>query len=409
MECRLCGSSNIHFTHSIGETYIADTFCSTKHESKPKYKYDLWTCLNCYHLQSFDVLPQNLLFGETYTYRPGYSTGLRKGFEEYIKKLQALGLINAKSVLIDIGSNDGLFLDCAKKIVGCSILGVEPAKMPREYAVSNGINTIDGFWGEAAVNQIINETGGKVDIISANNVFAHCSDLRSFAHWVSELLKEGGFFVFEISYLLRILQRDLIGVYFHEHLSHHSLISLRSFLKQSGLNLIDAFETESQGGSIVGIAQKTSMSTEASKNVFALLQEEYDYGLGCEILIEKVKESFQRARLNYSKALSFVESGSKMAIFGASRSLTTFDAVFNITQDIECIYDDNLDKVGKFYPESDIKVCATEEMAKDKPDGVIIAAWVPTEKIIHTLKDQTKARFAIRLLDPINYCDILHS
>jgi len=49
---------------------------------------------------------------------------------------------------------------------------------------------------------------------------------------IKKVLDDEGIFVFEVSYLLDVVQKNLIGTIFHEHLCYHSVISLFS-LKNS--------------------------------------------------------------------------------------------------------------------------------------------------------------------------------
>ena len=215
MSCRLCGSSNVIKSVSLGPIYIADTFLQQSYGVAEKYNYDIWVCDDCHHVQSFDVIDPKILFGSSYTYKPGYSPSLRADFHSYVDYLRENGYISTNSTLVDVGSNDGLFLDCARQALGCKVYGIEPAKEPREFAISQGIPTFDSFFNAETASQFLQEFE-RPSVVSANNVFAHCDDLQSFAQGISLLLEEGSYFCFEFSYLIDIVQKDLIGAYFHE-------------------------------------------------------------------------------------------------------------------------------------------------------------------------------------------------
>lgn len=406
MECRLCGSQSLELCYSFGQTFIGDTFSNAANSDEIRYGYDIWACTECCHIQSFDVVDPGILFGSSYTYKPGYSKGLESDFMRYVQVIKDRGYIRDKAKVVDIGSNDGLFLRCIKEIVNCDVVGVEPAAGPREFAISNGISTISGFFDSQSAEKIIEHHGEKVDLASANNVFAHCDDLGRFAENVSRILVDGGIFTFEVSYLLRILERDLIGAYFHEHLSHHSVTCMSLFLKRHGLQIIDAFETSSQGGSVVMIAEKSSEEKDISAEAKSLISEEVEAGLTSLGVVDLVKLSFSRAKENYMKALASLPTGSRIEIFGAARSLTTFDRVFDITKGVTRIYDDNVEKIGKYYPGTEALVAPTSEIITDKPDCLIIAAWVPTEKVIEKIRRETSVKYVIRLLDPICLIEI---
>ena len=77
----------------------------------------------------------------------------------------------------------------------------------------------------------IKKTWGLANFITANNVYAHVDDLIGMTKAIKELLSEDGVFVFEASYLLDVVQKNLIGTIFHEHLSYHSVKSIKQFLE----------------------------------------------------------------------------------------------------------------------------------------------------------------------------------
>ena len=68
--------------------------------------------------------------------------------------------------------------------------------------------------------------------------------------------------------------------------------------------------------------------------------------------------------------------------FGAARSGTTFLNYFDIGKQIEHLYDDNSEKHFKFSPGDQIEVLPTKTIKKNKPDYLIILAWIHADKII---------------------------
>ena len=55
---------------------------------------------------------------------------------------------------------------------------------------------------------------------------------------IKSILKPNGLFVFEVSYLLDVINKKLLGTIFHEHLSYHSLKPLINFFKKMNLKLL---------------------------------------------------------------------------------------------------------------------------------------------------------------------------
>ena len=81
-------------------------------------------------------------------------------------------------------------------------------------------------------------------------------NLRDVLYSIEFMLKEDGYFMFEISYLKDVVEKYLIGTILHEHLSVHSIYSLVPFLNEFGLQLIGVRHvSDVQGGAIVGVAK----------------------------------------------------------------------------------------------------------------------------------------------------------
>ena len=55
-----------------------------------------------------------------------------------------------------------------------------------------------------------------------------------------------------------------------------------------------------------------------------------------------------------------------------------------------------------YFPGTDIRVCPTDSISTDNLDALIIAAWVPTEKVLSLLRSRFNVTYAIRLFSPIS-------
>jgi len=367
----------------LPQTTIADYFPKNADEIVEKYDIDLYYCSDCQHIQLLDVINPSVLFHENFTYMPGNNPRLTKHFESYVEFVVDYLETNPNSC-VDIGSNDGLFLSIVEERTNAKVLGIDPAKAPAEKAQERGVETLIEFFDESTVNTI-NKKLGKVNWVSANNVFAHSNDLRGMIKNISMLLDDKGVFSFEISYLLDIFEKGLIGTIFHEHLSYHSVHSLIPFLEQYGLNLVDAKRVDSQGGALIGIAQKNS-SAGRRKSITDLLDSEIAIGIdsrkGIDNFYKRItedKRKIQNILKKYPKK--------KVAAFGAARSSNFLVEFFELGERLEFIVDDNDKKRGGFFPNYGIPILPKETIQEKNPDYVVILAWIHTEKLAEVVKD----------------------
>ena len=142
--CRLCNNTNLKLAFSLEPTPPANAFVDKQKISIKQdcYPLDIFFCEDCNHVQLLDVVDSNILF-EDYVYVSGTSPVFVKHFEEYANFLINNYLENKKSLVIDIGSNDGSLLFQFKKYSKCKVLGIDPSKIPVKIAKANNINSIN--------------------------------------------------------------------------------------------------------------------------------------------------------------------------------------------------------------------------------------------------------------------------
>ncbi|HJX05945.1 MAG TPA: NAD-dependent epimerase/dehydratase family protein [Candidatus Nanoarchaeia archaeon] len=382
VSCRLCNSDKLVLVVPIGESPVGGAFV-TKDKLKQKqatYPLDLYQCNSCGHVQLLDVVDPNILFSSAYSYFSG-KTSLIKHFANYSKKVMDENKLKKGMFVVDIGSNDGAFLGFFKE-KGIRTLGIDPASNVAEYANKQGIETLPVMFDMKAV-EYIKEKYSKADIITANNVFAHADNLKEMAAGVRELLKKDGLFYFEVSYLLDVIDKMLLGTIIHEHLCYHTIKPLALFLRNQGLELIDVERVSIQGGSIICKAQLLGGRRSVSPLVDELIRLEESRGVYHQGFFDSFNKRLAELKKELNESLRSLEmQGKKIAGFGAARGGTLITYLFDLGKYMKYIVDDDETKQGFYSPGFHIPVLPTSAMYERKPDYVIILAWVHSKSII---------------------------
>lgn len=380
--CRLCESAKLELVVPLSPTPVAEKYVSKEelNQVTPIYPLDLYLCRDCGHVQLLDVVDPQFLFDD-YTYMSGNTKPLVQHFDEVAELTCARYRIAEKSLVVDIGSNDGSLLRCFQKR-GMRVLGVDPAKEIARKATESGIPTIPEFYNIALAEKIRREHGA-ASVVCAFNVFAHADDLAGMADSIRALLAPNGVFVFEASYLLDIIDRVLLGTIFHEHLSHHSVKPMAAFLRRHGMELIDVQRNMIQGGSIVGTVQLAGGPHVVAPSVQAILDVEKKVGLDRAETFKAFSEKLQRLRSELGGMMVRLKSeGKKIWGYGAARSGTTLIAQMGLGKVISHIVDDSSDKQNKFNPGDHIPILPSRALLDQKPDYVFILAWIHAPRII---------------------------
>lgn len=397
--CRLCESESVTLALPLVPCPPVDAYVTKAQigEQQECFPMDLYLCGNCGHAQLLDVVSPKLLYGN-YIYTTASSPGLVEYFRDYARNIHDQFRPGPRSLVVDVGSNDGTLLTFFKAL-GLRVLGVDPAAEIAAGASRRGIETLPEFFGpESARN--IRQTHGAAAIVTANNVFAHADDLGSMADSIRELLGPDGVFVFEVSYLLDMVKNVVFDFIYHEHLSHHSVKPLKQFLRRHGMHLFDVERTQSKGGSIRCFAQLAGGPRPEQAGVDELIRMEEEnalysietyrgYGARIDVARDKLKDLLG----------TIAGEGKTLAGYGASATSTVLVYHFGLGRDLQYIVDDNPDRQNRYSPGQHIPVVSSLALEETMPGYVLILVWRFAEMIIKRNEQYLKSggRFIIPL------------
>lgn len=380
-DCRLCGGGDFHAKLGLSPTPVGGDFLTSAElgREQPLFPLDLFQCASCGHVQLLDVIDPDFLFRNC-DYFSG-KTGIVSHFEKLAAKVVQEAGLSRGDFVVDIGSNDGAFLGFFKS-AGMRVLGVDPALQIAQYANDAGIETlVDMFTAE--ISKRVREEYGPADVVTANNVFAHTDDMEGMARSVRQLLEPEGLFVFEVSYLLDVVDKLLLGAIFHEHLCYHAVRPLRDFLNRCGLELIGIERVPIQGGSLVCTAQVLGGSRPVGASVGELIALEERRGVYNADYLDSFGKRLRAIREEVGGLLSRVTADRfSVAGFGAARGGALYVYEYGLGDAITYIVDDDPAKQGKFSPGYNIPVYSSSVLVTERPDYLVILAWIHSKRII---------------------------
>ncbi len=391
-ECRLCDSRRLTPVLSLTSTPLANQFVPANLVGTPQERYplDLYLCQHCGHLQLLDVVDPELVF-RNYPYVSSTSPVFVEHFRHYAEVMARYADLRAGALVVDVGSNDGTLLRFFRA-AGMRVLGVDPAIDIARRATEAGIETLPEFF-TPQVASAIRVRFGAASLVTANNVFAHADDLHGIAEAVVALLAPDGLFVFEVSYLLDVVQNTLFDTIYHEHLSYHTAGPLVRFFDRHGLELIDAQRVPTHGGSLRGIVAKKGMRGGRQATLDGLLEVEAAAGLRSAAPYNDLADRIGQLKSELTSLLRRLKGeGKKFAGYGAPAKATTLMFQFELGREVlDYLVDDSPFKQGLFSPGYHIPIVPSALLYEDqhRPDYVLILAWNFAEPIM-----QKHQRFA---------------
>ena len=177
MKCRICNNESLKDFLSLGKTPLANSFLSKQHlsEKEDTFPLEVSFCQVCKLVQLNYIVPPELMF-KNYVYVSSTTNTFKIHFTKMAEEISNDFDLNEKSLVVDIGSNDGLLLKGFQRF-GAQTIGVEPATNVALIAEQNNVETINDFFNDDVVKKIISRKG-RADMITATNVFAHVNNIQ---------------------------------------------------------------------------------------------------------------------------------------------------------------------------------------------------------------------------------------
>jgi novobiocin biosynthesis protein NovU/D-mycarose 3-C-methyltransferase len=381
-QCRICQRPNLETFLSLGPMPLANSFLKQEQLNEPELHYplDVVFCSNCGLVQLAQVVDPEIMFKD-YAYQTGTSMPMREHFARLAETTMQKFKISERSLIMDIGSNDGTLLEYFQK-ANMRILGIEPAANIAELALSRGIDTLVDFFDRNLADRIRKEHG-RPSVILATNVFAHVNDLDDFVDAVNILIADDGVFVIEVPYLMDMIARVEFDTIYHEHLSYFAVRPLVTLFSKFGMNIVDVEKVGVHGGSLRLYVQKSPASVGA--NVNELLRKEKEADIDSLATYNKFAQDTDRIREELTALLtSLKKQGAKITAYGATAKGNTLLNYCKIGTDLlEYVSDTTPFKQGCYTPGMHIPVFSESRFHESPPDYALLLAWNYAEEILH--------------------------
>lgn len=392
-KCRLCGNPDLIPILDLGHQALTGVFPRSPEESVPKVPLTLVKCsegTNGSHCGLIQLL-HSCNLRDIFTSSYGYRSSLNKSMVTHLKgiasSLMDLITFEIGDILLDIGSNDGTFLNFFKK-ENCSLLGIDPIGVHFKPCYPDHIDLVSDFFSASAVREKIGDK--KVKVITSLAILYDLEDPMNFIKDLCDILDDDGLWVFEQSYFPAVLKNCAYDVICHEHFEYYSIKQIMWMLEKAGLKIVDIRMNETNGGSFLVTAAKTRSSfRENSSSIEHLFEKEKDKGMEGATAYKTFSEKVSSHREKLRKVINdLLSSGKKILGYGASTKGNVLLQYCGLsTKEIPFIAEVNEDKFGKFTPGSNIPIISEREARAMDPDVFLVLPWHFRENIITKEKD----------------------
>lgn len=401
-QCGLC-AGHLNLFLDLGKTPLADRFPTTRDESEEVFNLRVGMCERCKLVQLLDIVDDNVLYGADYAYYTGAASSHLPYWDSYVQDLarripsQNPATTGRSTTLLEIACNDGSLLTRLAE-EGYDVVGIDPATGPLNRIPSR-IRTYPIPFDLATAAEM--QRGHReFDIVVANNVLAHVSDMVSFIRAVDKVTHRDSVVVLEVQYLGDLVTGNQFDHFYHEHRSFFSLRTLNRLLVARGFSIFDVLHTEAQGGSIRVFASKGSLKYPIAEVVPAVLAREawLDEWFTMESMAGRVEHIRDLLNDELGKLAKFP---ALVAGYGATAKSCTLLNYCGIT-DLEWVVDTTPWKQGRFTPGTKIPVIAPQDEPAN-PDTYLMLAWNYLPAILRREQAFTRkgGKFLVPLPKPV--------
>ena len=391
MKCCNCKTTKLNKILKIGNQPVSSVFPKKKIYTSKKYSLDLFECNNCKLIQFSKLAPLEEMYGQTYGYRTSLSKLMVNHIYSKYLNIKKNNFIKKNSNILDIGSNDGTFLNFfGKDKFKGNLFGIDPSADKFLKYYNKNIKLITEYFNFKKVNQNTDykKTNKKFSLITSFAMFYDIENPNLFCKDIGKLLDKDGVWILEFSYFPLLLKNLTYDQICHEHITYYSLTTFKNIISKNNLKIVDFSFNEINGGSIEVIcAKKNSKHKSKDKKINEILAEEK------KINHHSYKRLANRIDNTKNNIKYFLNWAGKNNVIGYGAS-TKGNIILNQcnlnSNDLKFICDANPYKYNRYTPGSNIKIISKEKMRKIKPKYLFVLIWSFRKEVISQEIDYIK-------------------
>lgn len=348
--------------HPVAHHFVTDL-------SQPEYvqPVNLYLCEECGLLQIVDPVPPEMVYTN---YVCLSSWKHQPHIPRLVQMVEQLPGLTKTSRIIEVGSNDGRFLQALRERGFQNVLGIEPAQDAQEASRQNGVETIGAYFTIATAKDIVAKHG-QFDLFIARQVFEHVTDLMDFRDAIQLVLANKGFVLIEVPDAALNLTAPDYSLW-EEHVNYFTLDTLRAFLARGNIRVTHSETVLFSGKTLVVVGEKHTGSPLPTSQSY--LNKIHTQAIVYRDRWPDFKEHF----IGYLRRHK--EAGGRVAVYGAGCRCCSLINFVGLGPYIEFVADDQPEKQGKYMPGSHLPIVSGDELEKKSVNLCLLAVNTECEE-----------------------------
>ena len=345
MICRICESNTVEELINFGNHPIVNNLFHSKNEKYQNYPFRLGSCSDCGFLQVMDVIDPSILYQNYFTVS---SWKNQPHVSRLIDVMEDIAGLNNKNKVLDIGCNDGSFLESLKASGYNNVFGIEPTQDSFKLAEKKNLNVQHSFFTQATAKDLY-ETKS-FDIVITRQVLEHISDLDSFLFGIEYVLKDKGTLVIEVPDGEANMDNLDYGLW-EEHVNYFTLNTLKTLLQKHFFDVIHHEVTLFSGRTLTVFCQKRKQKQVKNNSL-------NDFSK-----ISKFRDNWDGFK---GELIKFLQSKDKpILMYGCGARSSNFLNFSGAAKYVDFYVDDQIEKQNLYVPGENLKVKPWDEKYQD--------------------------------------------
>jgi len=380
-QCRVCGNPNLIPILELGSQCLTGVFPSEKNQVISNGPLELVKCSAekaesvCGLLQLKQSYDLDEMYGTNYGYRSGLNHSMVTHLEQKVLDLLKIITINERDIILDIGSNDGTFLNAFPNC-GASLVGIDPTGKKFGEYYADHVELIPDFFSPDLFTR---EFGSrKAKLVTSIAMFYDLEAPLHFMQQIESILADDGIWHFEQSYMPTMLKQNAYDTVCHEHLEYYGLKQIKWMTEKAGFKIIEVGFNNINGGSFwITACKKNANYAQNQKLVESILKQESESGLDTpDPYFEFRKRVFDHRDQLVDLIHSLNSSDELILGYGASTKGNVILQFCGFSEnDIPAIAEVNRDKFGCYTPGTLIPIIPEGEAKAMAPDHFLVLPW----------------------------------
>jgi SAM-dependent methyltransferase len=356
VSCNLCGGAEVLGRIDFGRHPVAHHYLRSATDDAYTHPFILQVCGRCGHAFLADPIAPEVLY-------KNYITLSDWKYQPHIPRIIDLIRSHCSGVeasILEVGSNDGRFLESLAGAGFRRILGIEPAEDARDAASARGVETIEGFFDRRTAQAYV-DAHGLCDVLIARQVLEHVGDLAEFGAALTQTLVPGGHVVIEVPDFACNLETLDYGLW-EEHVNYFTSAALHRFFAGLGIEVVHEETILFSGRTLVMVGRRVEGAAPSVPTPADLLTSMARYLERWPVFRDALRDWLrQRA------------ARGRVAIYGAGNRASSLVNFSDTAEWIEFFVDDQTEKQGLFMPGSRLPILPSDSLHSAEIDLCLLA------------------------------------